>query len=119
MSEQTDYIYMFLTLPPGDNMYNDKDVYFMWHEGSTMLLQDFKNKFMNYMRFRHPSVKYRWTSDYSVFNRLGYNVVYQNICKNCGLHAKFGCCADYNVANRSKRYVIENIVCVEDKEQYK
>jgi hypothetical protein len=69
MSEQTDYLYMFLTLPPGDNVYGDKDVYFMKLPGAAMLLQDFKNKFLNYMRFRHPGVKYRWTSDYSAFDR--------------------------------------------------
>ena len=113
MSEQTDYIYMFLTLPPGDNVYGDKDVYFMKQEGTAMLLQDFKNKFMNYMRFRHPGVKYRWTSDYSSFNRLGYKVMYQNLCKGCGSHARAGCCSEYNVANRCKRYVIENLACIE------
>ena len=114
MSEQTDYLYMFLTLPPGDNVYGDKDVYFMRQEGAVMLLQYFKNKFMNYMRFRHPGVKYRWTSDYSSFNRLGYKVVHQHVCKGCGSHAESGCCVNYSIANRSKRYVIENLVCVEN-----
>ena len=114
MSEQTDYIYMFLTLPPGDNVYADKDVYFMKQVGASMLLQDFKNKFLNYMRFRHPGVKYKWTSDYSSFNRLGYRVVHVHVCKSCGSHAEAGCCGEYSVANRSKRYVIENLLCVED-----
>jgi hypothetical protein len=114
MSEQTDYLYMFLTLAPGDNIYGDKSVYFMRQEGAVMLLQYFKNKFINYMRFRHPGVKYRWTSDYSSFNRLGYKVVHQHVCKGCGSHAEAGCCANYSVANRSKRYVIENLVCVEE-----
>ena len=114
MSEQTDHLYMFLTLPPGDNVYGDKDVYFMRLPGAAMLLQDFKNKFLNYMRFRHPGIKYRWTSDYSAFNRLGYRVVHQHVCKACGSHATAGCCPNYSVANRSKRYVIENLVCVEE-----
>jgi hypothetical protein len=114
MSEQTDYLYMFLTLPPGDNIYGDKDVYFMNQPGAVMLLQDFKNKFLNYMRFRHPGIKYRWTSDYSAFNRLGYRVVHLQVCKACGSHATAGCCRNYSVANRSKRYVIENLVCVEN-----
>ena len=112
MSEQTDYVYMFLTLPPGGNVYRDNDVYFMKREGASMLLQDFKNKFMNYMRFRHPGVKYKWTSDYSSFEKLGYKVVYQNICKGCGLRAESQCCSEYNVANRSRRYVIENLACI-------
>lgn len=114
MSEQTDHLYMFLTLPPGDNIYGDKDVYFMNQPGAVMLLQDFKNKFLNYMRFRHPSIKYRWTSDYSAFNRLGYRVVHLHVCKACGAHATSGCCRNYSVANRSKRYVIENLFCVEN-----
>jgi REP element-mobilizing transposase RayT len=113
MSEQTDHIYMFLTLPPGDNVYGDKDVYFMKQEGAMMLLQDFKNKFMNYMRFRHPGVKYRWTSDYSSFHKLGYRVVHQHVCKGCGSHAEAGCCNKYSAANRSKKYIIENLVCVD------
>jgi hypothetical protein len=114
MNEQTDYIYMFLTLPPGDNVYDNKDVYFMNVPGAIMLLQDFKNRFLNYMRFRHPNVKYRWTSDYSTFNRLGYNVKIMHICKACGSHATSKCCYRYSIANRSKRYVIENLVCVEN-----
>ncbi len=28
--------------------------------------------------------------------------------------APTGCCANYSVANRSKRYVIENLLCVEE-----
>ena len=49
MNEQTDYIYMFLT---GDNVYSKRNVYFKKHEGACMLLQDFKNKFINYMKYR-------------------------------------------------------------------
>ena len=104
MSEQTDYIYMFLTLPPGDNVYGKRDVYFMKQDGACMLLQDFKHKFMNYMRFRHPGIKYKWTSDYSSFHKLGYSVKYMNFCKGCGSHAEAKCCDQYNFANRSKRY---------------
>ena len=84
MNQSTDYIYMFLTLPPGDNVYGDKNVYFRRQRGSSMLLQDFKKRFMNYMRFRHPGTKYQWNSDYSSFNKLGYNVTRKNICKACG-----------------------------------
>lgn len=59
MNQCTDYIYMFLTLPPGDNVYADKDVYFNMQKGSSMLLQGFKRMFLNYMRFRHPKIKYK------------------------------------------------------------
>ena len=114
MSEETDYIYMFLTLPPGDNIYGNKDMYFKREEGSVMLLQDFKRKFLNYMRYRHPGVKYRWNSDYDSFERLGYRIDYINVCKGCGSRSKTGCCSEYNTANRSRRYVIENICCVEN-----
>ena len=113
MNEHTDYIYMFITLSPKDNVYGDKDVYLMKQDGASMLLQDFKNKFMNYMRFRHPRVKHKWTFDYSSLNRLGYKVSHVNVCKECGFHAKAGCCNKYSPANRSKRYIIEGLVCVE------
>ena len=114
MNQCTDYVYMFLTLPPGDNVYGDKNVYFMRQQGCTMLLQEFKNRFMNYMRFRHPSEKYRWTSDYSSFHKLGYDVTRKNICKACGAAAVSSCCPKYHPANKSKRYIIENIICIEE-----
>ena len=118
MSEQTDYIYMFLTLPPGDNVYGNKDVYFMNQPGAFMLLQDFKNKFTNYMRFRHPGIKHKWTSDYSALKRLGYDVEHINVCKGCGSIAKVGCCPGYNIANRSKRYFIKDLACIEICNEY-
>ena len=40
-----------------------------------------------------------------------------HVCKGMGekFHlAKAGCCPNYSVANRSKRYVIENLLCVEN-----
>lgn len=114
MNQSTDYVYMFLTLPPGDNVYGDKNVYFMRQQGSTMLLQEFKNRFMNYMRFRHPGEKYRWNSDYSSFHKLGYDVTRKNICKACGSAAVSSCCTGYHPANRSRRYIIENIICIEE-----
>lgn len=114
MNMCTDYIYMFLVLPPGDNVYGDKSVYFERQPGSTMLLQTFKNMFLNYMRFRHPGAKYKWTSDYSSFHKLGYDVTSKHVCKACGSTANYSCCDDYHPANRSKRYVIEHIACVED-----
>ena len=113
MSEQTDYLYMFLTLPPGDNIYGNKDVYFMKKPGTFMLLQDFKHKFINYMRFRHPGVKYKWTSDYNAFKRLGYDIEHINICKACGATAKAGCCTHYNIANRCKRYIVKDLACID------
>jgi phage/plasmid-associated DNA primase len=113
MKEETDYIYMFLTLPPGDNVYNGNSVYFMKNESSVMLLQDFKRMFNNYMRYRHPSVKYKWTSDYSSIKRLGYKIEHMSLCKGCGQEAISGCCKYYNAANRSKRYVIKYLQCVQ------
>jgi hypothetical protein len=62
------------------------------------------------MRYRHPQVRYRWRSDYSTFKRLGYEIVYTNICKACLTEAHAGCCAAYNA--RSKRYLINHLMCV-------
>ena len=49
------------------------------------------------------------------FKRLGYDVVYAYICKSCLTNIGPGCCMHYSHTNRSKRYVIKNIVCVETK----
>lgn len=78
------------------SVYADKSVYFKRHKGSTMLLQDFKNMFANYMRFRHLGAKYKWSSDYSSFNKLGYDVTYEHACKACGSLASSECCGEYH-----------------------
>lgn len=113
MNETTDYIAMFLTLGPDGNAWSNKSMYFMRVPGREMLLEDFKKKFANYMRFRHPHVKHRWKQDYSAFKRLGYDVTYTHVCKSCLTNIGPGCCPHYHNANRSKRYVIKHIVCVE------
>ena len=48
MKDKTDYIHMFLTLAPGENVYSGKDVYFRYRKGAKMQLQDFKTQFLNY-----------------------------------------------------------------------
>ena len=35
-----------------------------------MMLEDFKRKFFNYMRFKHRNVKYNWAQDLSAFKQL-------------------------------------------------
>ncbi len=109
-SNQTDYLYMFLTtFPFGDGGH------FMKQQGEIMLLQNFKKKFFDYMQFRHPEVRYRWTSNYSIFNQLGYRVAVCNMCKGPGYHlAAAGCCSEYSYLNRNKRYIVENIIWIED-----
>lgn len=77
-------------------------------------MEEFKKKFYDYMRFRHPLVKHRWTKDYSTFKRLGYVVERRNMCRACKRTAVIGCCDDYNHANRSNVDIITNIVCVEE-----
>ncbi len=74
----------------------------------------FKRMFLNYMRFRHPGIKYKWNSDYSSFHKLGYRITHKNICKGCNSIATTNCCSEYNHANRCKRYIIEDIACVEN-----
>jgi hypothetical protein len=48
-------------------------------------------EFYDYMRFRHPLVKHRWTKDYSTFKRLGYVVERRNMCRACKRTAVIGC----------------------------
>ena len=114
MKQDIDYLYMFLTLGPNENTWSSKSLYFRYVKDSCMLMEDFKKRFTNYMRYRHPQVRYRWRSDYSTFKRLGYEIVYTNICKACLTEARHGCCAAYNRSNRSKRYLIKHLLCVEE-----
>jgi hypothetical protein len=116
--QESDYVYRFLTIDPEDNKWGPYGLhhrlYFKRKQGSTMLLEDFKRKYQNYMKYKHPEVKYKWNSDYSSFKRLGYDVKYSNTCKACMKTGGKGCCSEYNSANRSRRYVIENIECMEE-----
>ena len=101
-----DYIHMFLTLPIDCS---DNAIHFVKQKGAFMFLQDFKKKFYNYMYLEYPNVEYRWTSDYSTFEKLGYKINYINVCKCCNSRSKTGCCSEYNTTNRSRRYIIEDI----------
>ena len=113
MNESTDYIHMFLTLGPDENAWSNKVMYFVKIKNECMMLEDFKKKFMNYMRFRHPNVKYKWDQDLSAFKRLGYEIVYTKVCRSCLKEAHKECCENYDNANRSTRRVIKHIMCIE------
>ena len=115
-----DYVHMFLTLGFGDNSWYDrvanarKVMYFVQQPGRSLWMEEFKKKFFDYMRFRHPQVKHRWSKDYSAFKRLGYVVERRHMCRACKRPATRGCCENYSHANRSHVDVIVNIVCVEE-----
>ena len=113
MSESTDYIYMFLSLGPKDNAWGDKCVYFIKKNGSSMLMEHFKMKFFNWLKFKHQNLKYKWTCDYSAFKRKGFDITRTKVCKACGHRASANCCNLSGNANRTTRTVIESIVCVE------
>ncbi len=120
MHETTDYVHMFLTLGPGDNTWYDKAsgsrkiMYFVQQPNNSLWMEEFKKKFYDYMRFRHPLVKHRWSKDYSTFKRLGYVVDRRHMCRACKQPARRGCCGNFNRANRSHIDIIMNIVCVEE-----
>lgn len=120
MHETTDHVHMFLTIGHGDNIWFDraanarKVMYFVQRPGHTLWMEEFKKKFYDYMRFRHPLVKHRWSKDYSTFKRLGYVVERRNMCRACKRSAVIGCCDDYSHANRSNVDIITNIVCIEE-----
>ena len=119
MHESTDYLHMFMTLGPGDNRWFDKHLgctkamYFVQTPGCVLWMEEFKKKFYDYLRFKHPQVTYRWRKDYSAFKRLGYEVERRHMCRACKSPAKHRCCAQYSSANRSHIDIITNIVCVE------
>lgn len=113
MNQSTDYIHMFLTLGPDENAWSNKVMYFVKVKDHYMMLEDFKKKFLNYMRFRHPNVKYKWNQDLSAFKRLGYEIVYTKVCRFCLKESSKDCCENYDHANRSTRRLIKHIMCVE------
>ncbi|MBC7957240.1 MAG: hypothetical protein H7Y33_15375, partial [Cytophagales bacterium] len=109
MQEITDYVHMFLTLGHGDNMWYDrvansrKIMYFVQQPGHSLWMEEFKKKFYDYMRFRHPLVKHRWSKDYSAFKRLGYVVERRHMCRACKRPATRGCCENYSHAVCAER----------------
>ena len=113
MNQCTDYIHMFLTLGPDENAWSNKVMYFVKVKNHCMMLEDFKKKFFNYMRFKHRNVRYNWDQDLSAFKRLGYEIVYTKVCRSCLNEARKDCCNNYDNANRSTRRVIKHIMCVE------
>lgn len=113
MNQSTDYIHMFLTLGPDDNAWSNRVLYFVQVKDEVMLLEDFKKKFRNYMRFRHPHVRYVWNDDLSAFKRLGYEIVRTKRCRYCNKEARPNCCVNYSNANRSTSKMIKHIVCVD------
>ena len=119
MNENTDYIHMFLSLGPEDNSWGDgRYMYFIRDTNSSMLLEDFKKKFFNWMRFKHPNVKYRWTQDYSAFKRKGFDISRTNICKMCMQEARPDCCYFYDRSNRTTRVIIKYIRCIDNNEDF-
>ncbi len=54
--QDIDYLYMFLTLGPNENTWSNKGFYFRYVKNSCMLMEDFKRRFTNYMRYRYPQV---------------------------------------------------------------
>ena len=120
MHETSDYVHMFLTVGFGDNSWYDrvansrKIMYFVQRQGCSLWMEEFKKKFLDYMRFRHPQIKHKWSKDYSAFKRLGYVVERRHMCRACKKPATRGCCENYSQANRSNIDVIMNIVCVEE-----
>ncbi len=113
MSGCTDYIYMFLSLGPNDNVWGSRYMYFIHDPGYFMPMEEFKTKFYNWLRFKHQNAKHRWTHDYSAFKRKGFEIAETKVCKRCGLESFKGCCPYYSQKNRSTQIRIKNIRCVE------
>ena len=101
-----------MTASPDDNKSSTHKYYVQYQEGAMTNLADFKKHFENYMKFNHRNVNWKWTADYTPFLQLGYNVEYIQMCKSCNKEAKKGCCENYHAANRSKRFLIQNMKIV-------
>lgn len=114
MTEETSYITKFLTASPEMNKNSTHRFYVRYHHGHSEDLADIKKLFMNFMRFNYPGNKNEWTSDYTAFKQLGYDVRRMHMCKSCGNEATKGCCEHYHMSNRVKRYVVKDIEIVRE-----
>ena len=108
------YVFKFLTAGPEDNKTAYYKYYVQYRQGAMTNLADVKKSFENYMKFNYRNVNWKWTNDYTPFKQLGYSVDYMHMCKSCGHEAKKGCCDQYHVANRSKRYVVKDLEIVKE-----
>jgi hypothetical protein len=102
-----------MTLSPDENEQRQQEAVLPLRRGRLPLdpLGDVAtSNFMNWMKYRHPHVRHKWTSDYvqsaiASPTRIGVYVF---------INRGGACCSNYNRSNRSKRYIINNIECVEE-----
>ena len=109
--EAYNYIHMFISF---NNVFGSRHMYFVKQQGSIMFMEDFKEKFFNWLKRKHNNVKYTWTGDYSALRLKGYEVVRAKICKTCQQEAHRNCCSSYDKDNRSTRTIIRNIAYIEE-----
>jgi phage/plasmid-associated DNA primase len=110
--KESDYLYQFITNPPGVNKTRNSNIWIEYKEGELTELETFKKKFKSFVRFKHNLFNYRWsnTSDISTLHKEGYIIYRVHICASCNKKALKGCCENYNANNRRRKYVIENMV---------
>ena len=111
--QESDYLYMFLTAPPGSNKTKHSNIWIEYVKDSTVGLDEFKKKFITYMKFKHNKNNYKWsnTSDNAVLTDQGYIIKKISICASCNTEktTSVKCCDDYNNKNRRRKFLILNM----------
>ena len=109
---ESDLLYQFITNPPGVNKTRNSNIWIEYKEGEITELETLKKKFKAFLKYKHNITSYRWsnTSDHSTLRKEGYFIKRLHICASCNKKAVKGCCSNYNVNNRRRKYVIENMV---------
>lgn len=107
---ESDYLYMFLTAPPGSNKTSRSNLWVEFKEGDMVELDTFKKKFKSYVKFKHDD-QYKWsnTSDNAILENLGYHIKRIHICASCGKKANTKCCKEFRRENRRQKYMVLNM----------
>ena len=102
---QTNYLESFLNEGPDTNQF-----YVIHKEGTYTGLEDFKAVFRIYLKSKDIST-YRWSNecDNVTLELHGFSIARPNLCKSCNLPGGKGCCSEFSINNRYKKYVIQHM----------
>jgi phage/plasmid-associated DNA primase len=111
---ESNLVSQFLAEGPDTNRYS-----VLFKKDAHTNLEDFKNVFKMYIKFKHGMKTYKWSSicDNATLETHGYEIKQLHLCRSCNSTSKKGCCPDYNTMNRYKKYVILNMELNENRKE--
>ena len=108
-------VYRFLRAGPDENASLTSRCFVRRIVGKSTDWEVFKKAFEAYVRYKHAGT--RWTlnvHETGPFVNLGYTLHRIKVCLACMGVAHVGCCSNYSNANRSTKWIIENMELVRE-----